>query len=93
VDAASLGGSEWAGAWAPGERNFVELMSGQVAVRTRFFDETLLHAAENGHSQVVLLACGMDTRAFRLGWPAGTTVFESRLRRRTQVQGRCTGRT
>jgi methyltransferase (TIGR00027 family) len=42
-----------------------------VGLRTRFFDD-VLHDAR----QVVLLAAGLDTRAFRLPWPAGTTVFE-----------------
>src|SRR5690606_10069840 len=46
------------------------------AVRTRFLDQALLDAAGAGCGQVVLLACGMDTRAFRLAWPAGTRLFE-----------------
>ncbi len=45
----------------------------QVAVRTRFLDQTLLNLTRAGCAQVVLLAYGMDTRAFRLGWPADTT--------------------
>ncbi len=43
-----------------------------VGLRTRFFDDALA----TGTPQVVLLAAGLDTRAFRLDWPAGTTVFE-----------------
>lgn len=54
-----------------------ELMAGQVAVRTRFLDQALLDAGRRGTSQVVLLASGMDSRAFRLDWPAGTTVYEA----------------
>ncbi|MGH3845818.1 MAG: SAM-dependent methyltransferase [Pseudonocardiaceae bacterium] len=52
------------------------LLGDQVAVRTRFFDQALLEAAAGRCAQVVLLACGMDTRAFRLAWPTGTHVFE-----------------
>lgn len=47
----------------------------QIVVRTRFWDEALLRAAQSAR-QVVLLAAGMDARAFRLPWPPGTTVFE-----------------
>lgn len=47
-----------------------------TAVRTKFYDEYLLTASDAGCRQVVLLAAGLDTRAFRMDWPAGTTVFE-----------------
>lgn len=57
--------------------DLLELMAGQVAVRTRFLDQALLDAARQGAVQVVLLGCGMDSRAFRLEWPAGTTVYEA----------------
>jgi O-methyltransferase involved in polyketide biosynthesis len=46
------------------------------AVRTRFFDDYLLAAAGAGCLQVVLLAAGLDTRAFRLDWPEGVRLFE-----------------
>lgn len=42
-------------------------------LRTRFYDDRLPAA---GADQVVLLAAGLDTRAYRLDWPAGTRVFE-----------------
>jgi methyltransferase (TIGR00027 family) len=45
-------------------------------IRTRFYDEYLTAATAAGSRQVVLLAAGLDTRAFRLAWPAGTRVFE-----------------
>lgn len=48
----------------------------QVVVRTRFYDEYLAGAIEAGVTQVVLLAAGLDSRAFRLEWPAGTRLFE-----------------
>jgi methyltransferase (TIGR00027 family) len=47
----------------------------QIVVRTRFWDDALLQAASSCR-QVVLVAAGMDARAYRLDWPAGTTVFE-----------------
>lgn len=47
-----------------------------VVIRTRFYDDYLLAAAENGCTQVVLLAVGLDTRAYRLSWPPSVHVFE-----------------
>lgn len=58
---------------APETRSAYEL----YAVGTRFFDDYLLRATgELGVRQVVLLASGLDTRAYRLQWPTSTTVFE-----------------
>ncbi|HEX4394862.1 MAG TPA: class I SAM-dependent methyltransferase [Mycobacterium sp.] len=51
-------------------------MSEQIAVRTRFFDDFFVQAGESGIRQAVILASGLDTRAYRLPWPADTTVFE-----------------
>jgi len=45
-------------------------------IRTRFFDDHLASATAAGCGQAVLLAAGLDTRAFRLAWPGGTRVFE-----------------
>jgi methyltransferase (TIGR00027 family) len=47
-----------------------------AVIRTRFYDDYLIAATVAGSRQVVLLAAGLDTRAFRLAWPAGTRVFE-----------------
>ncbi len=48
-----------------------------LAIRTRFFDELLLHAVRDGKvRQVVLLAAGLDARAYRLPWPLGTRLWE-----------------
>lgn len=52
------------------------LASTYVGIRSRWFDEHLLGAAREGIDQVVILASGLDTRAQRLPWPPGTTVFE-----------------
>ena len=48
-----------------------------VTVRTRFFDDFLVGASRSiGIRQVVLVAAGMDARAFRLDWSAGTRLYE-----------------
>jgi methyltransferase (TIGR00027 family) len=48
-----------------------------IVIRTKFFDDFLLHAvAEHQIRQVIIIAAGMDTRAFRLVWPEGTHLFE-----------------
>ena len=53
-----------------------ENMLGYQAVRTHFFDAFFTDAANSGIRQVVILASGLDARAYRLKWPAGTVVFE-----------------
>lgn len=47
-----------------------------AAIRTRFFDDYFRDACAEGCRQVVILAAGLDTRAFRLSWPAGVRLFE-----------------
>ncbi len=47
-----------------------------IGPRTWFFDQLIIRAAGDGLRQAVLLAAGMDTRAFRLPLPAGTIVYE-----------------
>ena len=44
--------------------------------RTRYFDDYFREAAAAGVRQVVILAAGLDSRAYRLSWPDGTTIFE-----------------
>ena len=46
------------------------------AVRTHYFDGYFDAAVRAGIRQVVILAAGLDSRAYRLDWPTGTTVFE-----------------
>ncbi|HEY0227919.1 MAG TPA: class I SAM-dependent methyltransferase [Mycobacterium sp.] len=46
------------------------------AVRTHFFDTYFADAVAGGIRQVVILAAGLDSRAYRLDWPAGTVVYE-----------------
>lgn len=47
-----------------------------MAVRTRHFDRMFADASAAGVRQAVILASGLDARAYRLAWPAGTTVYE-----------------
>jgi methyltransferase (TIGR00027 family) len=51
-------------------------MKEQIAVRTRFFDDFFVHTTESGTRQAVILASGLDTRAYRLPWSDGTVVYE-----------------
>src|SRR5690606_6950518 len=41
----------------------------EVAVRTRFFDDHFAAATARGIRQAVILAAGLDARAYRLRWP------------------------
>jgi methyltransferase (TIGR00027 family) len=52
--------------------NFVNFQ----AARTRYFDNYFRQAADAGVRQVVILAAGLDSRAYRLPWPDQTTIFE-----------------
>lgn len=47
-----------------------------VGIRSRYFDDFLLKAVDDGVRQVVILASGLDTRAFRLDLPADLRIFE-----------------
>ncbi len=51
-------------------------LASHIVVRTRFYDDYLLEASAGGCRQIVLLAAGLDTRAYRLAWPGGVTIFE-----------------
>ncbi|AIY45424.1 class I SAM-dependent methyltransferase [Mycolicibacterium fortuitum] len=52
------------------------LMTGIMAVRTKFFDDFFTSAGDAGIRQAVILASGLDSRAYRLPWPDGTVVYE-----------------
>ncbi|MEV4396303.1 SAM-dependent methyltransferase [Nonomuraea sp. NPDC049607] len=49
------------------------LFGDHLVFRTRFFDDYL---SESGCGQVVLVAAGLDSRAYRLDWPPGVRLFE-----------------
>ena len=64
---------------AAAEPDLEPRMQGMVdymATRTAFFDKFFLDATRAGVQQVVILASGLDSRAWRLPWPDGTTVYE-----------------
>ncbi|BBZ70278.1 SAM-dependent methyltransferase [Mycobacterium paraseoulense] len=54
----------------------LEHMPAAMAARTRFFDTFFRDAAQAGIRQAVILASGLDARAYRLAWPADMVVFE-----------------
>ena len=54
----------------------MQRMTDNMAIRTKFFDEFFLGATAAGIRQAVILASGLDSRAYRLAWPASTTVYE-----------------
>ncbi|BBY54988.1 class I SAM-dependent methyltransferase [Mycobacterium koreense] len=59
-----------------GAADRMQAMVDGVALRTKFFDDYFLAATATGVRQAVILAAGLDARAYRLAWPAGTTVYE-----------------
>jgi methyltransferase (TIGR00027 family) len=61
---------------AAGSAGAMSRMADNMAVRTKFFDEFFTDATNAGIKQVVILASGLDSRAYRLAWPAGTVVYE-----------------
>jgi methyltransferase (TIGR00027 family) len=52
------------------------LLTHVMAVRTKFFDDFFTEATAAGIRQAVILASGLDARAYRLSWPDGTVVYE-----------------
>jgi methyltransferase (TIGR00027 family) len=75
----------WDGTGVP-ENPIGSEASHYMGVRSRFFDDYLLSAARPtgadrladgaGVGQVVIVAAGLDVRAYRLDWPAGLRLFE-----------------
>ena len=61
---------------ATGSAGAMSRMADNMAVRTKFFDEFFVNATKAGIKQVVILASGLDSRAYRLPWPAQTVVYE-----------------
>lgn len=51
-------------------------MARGMAVRTRFYDRFFVDATRSGIRQAVILAAGLDARAYRLPWPQGTVLYE-----------------
>ena len=73
--------------WASGDIDAVDVdydesswklqhMPDTMAARTRFFDDFFTDAIKAGIRQAVILASGLDSRAYRLAWPAEMKLFE-----------------
>ena len=60
-------------------------------VQTRFFDDFFSAAGDAGIRQAVIVAAGLDSRAYRLEWPQGTTVFEVDLPKVLEFKARVLG--
>ena len=54
----------------------IKSIGGYAASRTKWFDEFFIAAGANGIEQAVILAAGLDARAWRLPWVHGSTVYE-----------------
>jgi methyltransferase (TIGR00027 family) len=54
----------------------VDAMVDGMALRAKFFDDYFLASGDTGIRQAVILASGLDARAYRLPWPGGTKVYE-----------------
>jgi methyltransferase (TIGR00027 family) len=52
------------------------IIRGYAAVRTKWFDEYFIAAGANGIDQAVILAAGLDARAWRLPWVTRSVVYE-----------------
>jgi methyltransferase (TIGR00027 family) len=58
-------------------KDFCPAMGDWVALRTRYLDNYALDVVRHCDiRQIILPAAGLDTRAFRLAWPAGTEIYE-----------------
>jgi methyltransferase (TIGR00027 family) len=73
IEAATALGWE-APAGAQAER--IKHISAYAAARTKWFDDFFVAASGHGVGQAVILAAGLDARAWRLPWAPGSTVFE-----------------
>ncbi len=60
-------------------------------VQTRFFDDFFGSAGDAGIRQAVIVAAGLDSRAYRLEWPDGTSVFEIDLPKVLDFKARVLG--
>jgi methyltransferase (TIGR00027 family) len=60
-------------------------------VQTRFFDDFFTSAGDAGIRQAVIVAAGLDSRAYRLEWPDGTMVFEIDLPKVLKFKARVLG--
>jgi methyltransferase (TIGR00027 family) len=54
----------------------IRSISAYAASRTKWFDEFFIAAGASGIKQAVILAAGLDARAWRLPWVDGSVVYE-----------------
>ena len=54
----------------------IRSISGYAASRTKWFDEFFIASGAGGIEQAVILAAGLDARAWRLPWNDGQRVYE-----------------
>jgi methyltransferase (TIGR00027 family) len=54
----------------------IDALMDYAACRTKYFDDFFIAASEGGVKQAVILAAGLDARAWRLPWPVGSVVYE-----------------
>jgi methyltransferase (TIGR00027 family) len=57
-------------------RRHLPLVQNYAAARTKWFDEYFIAAGANGIDQAVILAAGLDARAWRLPWVSASVVYE-----------------
>ena len=70
----------------------MQAMIDGMAVRTKYFDDYFIDATDTGVRQVVILASGLDSRAYRLPWPAGHRGLRDRPAPGDRVQDNHFGR-
>ena len=75
----------------PGTSEDETAFSRLYGVQTRFFDDFFNAAGDAGVRQAVIIAAGLDSRAYRLDWPNGTTVFEVDLPKVLEFKARVLG--
>src|ERR1700730_16478669 len=71
VDAATKRGWD-----SSGVAKRLPIIRGYAAARTKWFDEFFIAAGAGGIDQAVILAAGLDARAWRLPWVNGSVVYE-----------------
>ena len=72
-----LDGGLEAAQWGDTTAEEVSAMIAGMALRTKFFDDYFISAcATAGIRQAVILASGLDSRAYRLPWPPQTVLYE-----------------
>ncbi|MDT7763951.1 MAG: hypothetical protein QOC63_3371 [Mycobacterium sp.] len=54
----------------------IRAIGGYTASRTKWYDEFFIAAGAGGIKQAVILAAGLDARAWRLPWVDGSVVYE-----------------